>query len=143
MTTGRFRQRRQTTLMIETAQPRAAIPLLRRDGEAGVTHSEWRKDSSIQHCAQWGALEARDQEYQQVGCETVVKPSAPEVNQRQRRHAPHPRVWRERVVDLRAECLRMGASDRAGMKVAIGQTGAMRQQIAERDRTPRLVGLIE
>src|SRR5262249_20983990 len=52
-------------------------------------------------------------------------------------------VWRQRVVDLRPERLRMGASDRTAMKLAVGQAGAMREQIAERDRTRRLVGLIE
>src|SRR4030095_16667111 len=72
-----------------------------------------------------------------------MKPGAWLVNQWQPRQAGHPRVRRERVVDRRAERLRMGASDRASVKVAIRQPGAMRQQIAERDWTRRLVGLIE
>src|SRR5262245_47958095 len=143
MTTWRFRQGRQTAVPVEAAQSRAAIPLLRRDGEAGVAHPEWSKDSSLQHRAQGCAVEARDQEPEQVGRVTVVEAGAWLVDQRQRRQARDPRVRRERVVDLRAERLRMRASDRAAMKVPIRQPGAMRQQIAERDRTRRLVGLIE
>src|SRR3954465_10182205 len=72
-----------------------------------------------------------------------MKAGAWMINQRQLRQACDPRVRSERVVDLRAERLRMGAPDRAAMKVAIRQTGAMRQQVAKRDRTRRLVGLIE
>src|SRR5262245_29731234 len=100
MTRWRLRQRDKAAFTVKTAQPRAAISLLRRNGEAGITHSEGNQDSSIQHGAQWGALEACDQESQQVGRETVVKPRAWMVDQRHRRQACNPRVGRQRVVDL-------------------------------------------
>src|SRR5215218_10164475 len=135
MTTRRSGQRRQTAVTIETTQPRRAIPLLRRDGEAGVAHLERSEDSSIQHSAQWCALEARDQESEQVRRVTVMKTGARMIDQRQRCQACDPLVWRERVVDLRAERLRMGAPDRAAMKVPVRQTGAVRQQVAKRGRT--------
>ena len=47
-----------------------------------------------------------------------MKPGAWLIDQRQRRQAGDPLVRRERVVDLRAERLRVGARDRAAMKVA-------------------------
>ena len=47
------------------------------------------------------------------------------------------------VVDLRAQRLRIGAADRAAMKLAIGQTRAMRQQISKADRTSGALGRVE
>src|SRR5689334_19372628 len=111
------------------------MSLLRRDGEAGIAHAEWSQDPSRQHRAQWDALQSCDQKPKHVARETVVKPGAWLVDQRQRRETCEPLVWREWVVDLRAERFRMRVADRAGMKLAIGQTGTMGQQIAKGDRT--------
>src|SRR6476660_1280590 len=123
MTTRRFRQLRQTALSIEPAQPGAAMSLVRRDAETGVGHAKRTEDPSMQHCTQWCALESCDQKSEQVGRQTIMKRGARMVDQRQCRQACHPRVRGERVIDLRAERLRVGASDRTAMKVAIGQTG--------------------
>jgi hypothetical protein len=48
-------------------------------------------------------------------------------------------VRRERVVDLRAQCLGESAANRTAMKLAVRQPRSMGQQISERDRSPRLV----
>ena len=73
----------------------------------------------------------------------VMKARAWMINQRQRRQARDPGIRRDRIVDRRAQSFRIGATDRAAMKIAIRQTGAMCQQIAKSDRTLRLLGLIE
>src|SRR3954464_13892849 len=143
MTTRRGGQRRQTTVAVEAAQPGAAGPLLAGNDETGVAHPERREHAPGQHLAQRLAFEARDQEPEKVGRAAVVETSPGLIDQRQRREALDPLVRRERVVDLLAECLGARATDRAAMKLAVGQPRSMRQQIPEGDRSYRLVSGVE
>jgi hypothetical protein len=89
------------------------------------------------------ALEACNEESEQIGRDAILKASAWLIDQRHGRQMRDPFVWREWAVDLSAECVRKDASDRPAMKLAVGQAGSMRQQIPKRDRALRVVGLIE
>ena len=95
---------------------------------------ERSEDAAVQDRTQRCALEARNQESEQVGRDTVVEPSARLIDQWQCREARDPLVRRELVVDLRAERVSIGATDRTAMKVTVRQPGAMRQEIPKGDR---------
>src|SRR5262245_13218333 len=131
MTTGRGRERHQAPLIVEATQARAPVSLLTRHDESGVAHGEWSEDAPIQHRTELCAFKARDQESKQVGRHAVVKSGARLIDQRQPSETCNPLVRCECVVDLRTKRLRVCATDWAAMKVAIRETGAMRQQIAK------------
>src|SRR5918999_2969557 len=143
MTTGRLWQRGQATLVIETTQRRAPITLRRRHRKPRVVHAERPEYPLLQHGAQGRAVESRQKKSEQVCRVAIVKAGTRLVDQRQRRQARDPLVRCEGIVDVGAERVRIRTTDRATLKIAVGQTGAVRQQIPERDRPCGVVTLIE
>jgi len=61
LSTWRRAERGQTALSIETAQPRAAISLVRRDGETGVAHPERLEQPGAEELAEAHAGELFDE----------------------------------------------------------------------------------
>ena len=130
-------------LGVEPAQARAASSLLSRNDETRVAHAEWREDALLEDLAERGILETRDEEAEQVGRHSVMKASPRLIDQRQRAESCDPLVGAEGIVDLPSEGFVAGASDRTTVKLTVGETRAVRQKIAERDRPLRRIRLVQ
>lgn len=86
-----------------------------------------------QDLAERGALDARDEQTQQIGRISVVKRCAGLIEQRQLRKLRNPYIRREFAVDGATERVCVGAADRAPFAIRVREPGAMSEQIVKRD----------
>jgi hypothetical protein len=90
---------------IEPAKAGAASSVLARNNETRVAHAQRFEDAPLEDHAEWCTFEARDQEAEQVGRDTVMKPRTGLIDQRQRAEPCDPLIRAQRVVHRRAKGL--------------------------------------
>ena len=133
----------QPTPLVEAVELRAPEASIGGNGEARVGHAEWAEQPPPHHLAQRRILHPRHQQTQQIGAGAVVERRPRLGDQGKSGQSGDPVVGRHLAVDLATERVRVGTSERTSAEGGVGEAGAVRQQILERDRPLGGIGRVQ
>ena len=143
ISSGRPLERRQPPGFVEAGQRCPAMSLVARHDEVRVVHTE-RIEHALPHDrTERRLLDPRQEETEHVRGDAVVKGRSRLIDERQCREPADPLVGSQHVVDLRSQGLRTRRAYWTAMKLAVRQSGPMREQVAERDRARGRDRLVE
>lgn len=119
------------------------MPLVARHREVGIGHAQQIEDPFPQDSPERLSLDPRQKEAEHVRRYAVVKCRSRLIDERQRGESGHPLVRRQCVLDGRPERRGVLRADGTAMELAVREPGAVREQIAERDRARRGNGVVD
>jgi hypothetical protein len=111
--------------------------------EARVRHPQRLEQPASHHLAERRVVDSCQQQSEQVGRVAVMERRPRLADQWKGCEPGDPVVGRDVAVDVGAERVRVGASQRPTREVGVGEAGAVGQQILERDRPKGRIGRVE